>query len=152
MHDVHELRGYYVRRLGALERDFGGSESLDEFAPFLEILRTLSGFLESGSLTSFHPVILAVGKRCSLVHSETKRRRKTLWDALVELQKDIVTKDQDPELKELKDALALVNRVLCCLPERLTLASNGRRVTVVAFFQEQLRLAIEAVPTLAEAA
>lgn len=165
MHDVKKARGYYARKVGALVRDFDDAELFREYQPFLEVLTSIARLLEVGKLSVLHQTIITVNKRCPLVHLETKRRRVDLWERIVIIQREVTTQaEDDPELKELKLALALVNRALTgdperltlreltSDPERLTLGPKGAKVTVTAFFQEQMLLAAQEILTVAKVA
>lgn len=153
LRDLKESRRYYARRVGALVREFDEPALVEECLPFLEVLTGVARLLEADKLTELHPAIILVGKRCPMVHSETKQRRVALWERVAIIQREVTTQaESDPELKELKNVLALVNRVLSGLPERLTLGSGGARVTVTAFFREQMLSATKAALTVAQAA
>ncbi len=147
LHDVNKRRAFYVRSIRAQVQSFDGAELSGEYQPFLEVLTAVVCLLEAGRLWELHPTTVMLIKRCPLVHRETKRRRKALWQAVTVIQKEVATQGQgrDPELKELKNVLALVNKALCGLPERLTLGSDRSRVTVTSFFQEQMLLATKEI-------
>ena len=153
LRDLKESRRYYARKVKALVRDFDDSLLSQEYLPFLEALTGIADLLEIGELTALHQTIILVAKRCPLVHSETKRRRKALWERIAIIQREVTAQaDDDPELKELKCALALVSKVLSGLPERLTIGSDGVKVTVTVFFQKQMLSATRVALTVARVA